>query len=314
MDELLIDDKKYLSTRRAAKVTGYAKDYVGQLCREGRVKARQVGRSWYVLEADIREHRFGTSEAGPPSVSFPKVENAKVESVVSSQTASSTAKTIDHTWEPPRYAPLYDEPPHINLIKKEELPGSVDPEPIASPPTTPAVPVASEPLDNLNEAWEAWFSNGPVEPATPPVGAATESGTPATQVPVVAEAEVKPTPVLTPTLEEAGSAPEPELENEREQVVPIVRRMEAPLYPTRDDNFLESDTYPARKTEERVAAPASRRRASFWVNLLRVVSILLALSAAGLAYLEAGPSKAVLSNVPASINALVGTSIYEKTK
>ena len=59
MDELVIGDKKYVSSKQAAKVTGYAKDYIGQLCREGRVPARLVGRSWYVLESAIHDHRFG---------------------------------------------------------------------------------------------------------------------------------------------------------------------------------------------------------------------------------------------------------------
>ncbi|MEK9160539.1 MAG: hypothetical protein AAB440_00685 [Patescibacteria group bacterium] len=62
MDDLVIEGKTYLSSKRAAEVTGYAKDYVGQLCREGRVEARLVGRSWYVLEGSIREHRFGENE------------------------------------------------------------------------------------------------------------------------------------------------------------------------------------------------------------------------------------------------------------
>lgn len=65
MDEIIIDEKKYVSSKRAAKITGYAKDYIGQLCREGRVPARLVGRSWYVLETAIQDHRFGgNSEAG----------------------------------------------------------------------------------------------------------------------------------------------------------------------------------------------------------------------------------------------------------
>ncbi|MHB1163603.1 MAG: hypothetical protein ACYCZZ_03760, partial [Minisyncoccota bacterium] len=62
MDELLIEGKKYISSKQAAKITGYAKDYIGQLCREGRVSARLVGRSWYVLEAAIQDHRFGAVE------------------------------------------------------------------------------------------------------------------------------------------------------------------------------------------------------------------------------------------------------------
>ncbi len=63
MDELTLEGKKYLSSKRAAKITGYAKDYIGQLCREGRVTARLVGRGWYVLEDSIREHRFGNDDS-----------------------------------------------------------------------------------------------------------------------------------------------------------------------------------------------------------------------------------------------------------
>lgn len=63
MEELTLDGELYFSTKRAAKITGYAKDYVGQLCREGRVQARLVGRNWYVLDSSIREHRFGESES-----------------------------------------------------------------------------------------------------------------------------------------------------------------------------------------------------------------------------------------------------------
>ena len=62
MDEIIIEEKKYISSKRAAKITGYAKDYIGQLCREGRVPARLVGRNWYVLETAIQDHRFGNPE------------------------------------------------------------------------------------------------------------------------------------------------------------------------------------------------------------------------------------------------------------
>lgn len=94
MDEILIEEKKYISSKRAAKLTGYAKDYIGQLCREGRVPARLVGRSWYVLEAAIQDHRFGdqttsfTSEVqkerddvsmSPLTSGFPRYETVKEE-------------------------------------------------------------------------------------------------------------------------------------------------------------------------------------------------------------------------------------------
>lgn len=80
MDELLIEEKRYISSKRAAKITGYAKDYIGQLCREGRVPARLVGRSWYVLETAIQDHRFGNQDIGSKEpLESPKYEASPVE-------------------------------------------------------------------------------------------------------------------------------------------------------------------------------------------------------------------------------------------
>jgi len=73
MEELTIGDKIYISSKRASEITGYAKDYIGQLCREGRVSATLVGRSWYVLESAIRDHRFGTEEQKSVSTVAQKV-------------------------------------------------------------------------------------------------------------------------------------------------------------------------------------------------------------------------------------------------
>ena len=86
MDEILIEEKKYVSSKQAAKITGYAKDYIGQLCREGRVPARLVGRSWYVLETAIQDHRFGDRVVEPV---------AKAE--------ERAPSSLQSTWEPPRY-------------------------------------------------------------------------------------------------------------------------------------------------------------------------------------------------------------------
>lgn len=56
VDELILKQRRYISAKRAAKICDYANDYVGQLCREGRVEAVRVGRNWYVEEASILEH------------------------------------------------------------------------------------------------------------------------------------------------------------------------------------------------------------------------------------------------------------------
>ena len=127
MDEILIEEKKYVSSKRAAKITGYAKDYIGQLCREGRVPARLVGRSWYVLESAIHDHRFGNPE---PTV-------APLKDVSQKSIAS---------WEPPRYeVSRADVLPSINRLQSPEAPILV---------TTEA------PIDDrghLQDSWKMWF-------------------------------------------------------------------------------------------------------------------------------------------------------------
>ncbi len=124
MDEILIEEKKYVSSKRAAKITGYAKDYIGQLCREGRVSARLVGRSWYVLESAIQDHRFGK-----PIL----------------QSNEDTSATPNKAWEPASYeaAPV------------EELPGIVDPEEVVVPKDPDSH--SEEPAKALEETWRSWF-------------------------------------------------------------------------------------------------------------------------------------------------------------
>lgn len=59
MKEITLNGRTYLSTKRAAEITGYTTDYVGQLARKGTVAAEQVGRNWYVAEDEIKKHKFG---------------------------------------------------------------------------------------------------------------------------------------------------------------------------------------------------------------------------------------------------------------
>ncbi len=142
MDEILIEERKYVSSKRAAKITGYAKDYIGQLCREGRVPARLVGRSWYVLEAAIQDHRFGS----------PAEEPAKP---VKAQEESS----LQSTWAAPRFEAYSAELlPSINRLATP-LPDNQEKTP-------------DEPLERLEDSWHAWFNRmadhtEPIIPAEP---------------------------------------------------------------------------------------------------------------------------------------------------
>jgi len=52
-EDFIYNGKKYISSKQASKVTGYTSDYIGQLCRGGKVEARRVGRSWFIAEESI---------------------------------------------------------------------------------------------------------------------------------------------------------------------------------------------------------------------------------------------------------------------
>lgn len=118
MDEILIEEKKYVSSKRAAKITGYAKDYIGQLCREGRVPARFVGRSWYVLESAINDHRFG-DEKSPVTTSVDAI----------------AMKT--------------DESPKYEAVPAQE--------PITAP-LVKSTTQSDESTSNLQDSWKEWFN------------------------------------------------------------------------------------------------------------------------------------------------------------
>jgi hypothetical protein len=161
MDELVIEDKKYVSSKRAASITGYAKDYIGQLCREGRVPARLVGRSWYVLESAIQDHRFGA----------PATQEAKVEKDV---------PVLKPTWEAPRY-------------EAETLPDLTQEEEEVVIPQDPEV---KEEIEPFHDSWRNWFEHiaeieqAPEESAPEPTPPALEEVK--EEVKIEAEGEVVP--------------------------------------------------------------------------------------------------------------------------
>lgn len=51
------DGKDYISAQRAAKITRYNQDYIGQLAREGKILSRMVGNRWYVDRDALLGHK-----------------------------------------------------------------------------------------------------------------------------------------------------------------------------------------------------------------------------------------------------------------
>ncbi len=132
MDELTIAGKKYISSKRASEITGYVKDYVGQLARGGKIPATRVGRAWYVDEQALRQHeRTGTftveevqlapavdvsADTKEVAVATPRkvfMEERKFATI--SHALLSTAQAhLPRTWQPIRY--LKDESGFIPSI------------------------------------------------------------------------------------------------------------------------------------------------------------------------------------------------------
>lgn len=116
MDELEIKGRKYISSKRASKITGYAKDYVGQLARGGKINATRVGRAWYVSEDEILTHAGITASedvATPGDVSVEEKLTPRKETLYSlNKLKASTpalAPKLLKTWSEVTYH--YDESP-----------------------------------------------------------------------------------------------------------------------------------------------------------------------------------------------------------
>ena len=66
MEVLAVDGKNYVKSSVIARELGYTSDYVGQLCRSGKVNAKLFGRTWYVEKNSISGHkvaRYRSSKA-----------------------------------------------------------------------------------------------------------------------------------------------------------------------------------------------------------------------------------------------------------
>ena len=55
--DLFFDNKKYISVKDASSLTSYSKDYIGQLCRQNKIKSKRIGKGWYVEEDSILNYR-----------------------------------------------------------------------------------------------------------------------------------------------------------------------------------------------------------------------------------------------------------------
>lgn len=81
MDELDVGGKRYISSKRGAELTGYAKDYIGQLARAGKVPGTRFGRAWFVEEAALLKHLGAEMTQTEEVVVAPPSSNVAVSSM-----------------------------------------------------------------------------------------------------------------------------------------------------------------------------------------------------------------------------------------
>lgn len=120
MDVVKVNGIEYERVSSLAKRFKYTSDYVGQLCRQNKVDAKRVGRSWYVNPDSLKEHKENRYHKNDSEVdektnnNNPKAKKSRinVEPVLTSKTTKiikdktkGFSKKTD--WKPLKYE--YDE-------------------------------------------------------------------------------------------------------------------------------------------------------------------------------------------------------------
>ena len=94
--EFFIEGKKYISASRASKISGYNSDYIGQLCRKSQIKCLMVGRSWFVEEESLKNHKVVASNT-PRGRGVKRIEISDQPAVLATIDTSSVQQKVEPT-------------------------------------------------------------------------------------------------------------------------------------------------------------------------------------------------------------------------
>jgi len=75
-EEILVGEKKYISSKRLSRDFGYTHDYISRLCREEKIDGKLVGRNWFVYEDSLSAYKKISRENQKNSLSE-KYKNIK---------------------------------------------------------------------------------------------------------------------------------------------------------------------------------------------------------------------------------------------
>ena len=120
-DVITVGGKEYISVKQASEITKYSKDYVGQLCRAGKIKCVMPVRTWWVDEASLLLH-MKTSEE-----------------LVRTYAKKAYSPTLSAAPAPLAMEPIPQTDP-LTVAAPTRLEAIPDAEPLVPPVPAPAVP------------------------------------------------------------------------------------------------------------------------------------------------------------------------------
>ncbi len=102
--DLFFENIRYISVKDASTLTGYSKDYIGQLCRQDKILSKRIGRIWYVGEDSIITYKntpatFDFAKNLAPHSVPASIKNENVVDLAQGPTASPIKEVLKSTPE-----------------------------------------------------------------------------------------------------------------------------------------------------------------------------------------------------------------------
>src|SRR3989344_5174159 len=133
---LTFEGKIFLSSSEAAKSTGYSSDYIGQLCRGGKLVCRRVGKGWFVEEGSLVSYKALDLNHAPS-----KAVRLNGSSPKAPLPPEHVYPAIDAFAEPGEKAA---EAPLLNTATTEPAPEPQTPQPLPAEPMTKVESVSKD--------------------------------------------------------------------------------------------------------------------------------------------------------------------------
>lgn len=83
-----------ISLAQAARLSGYHQDYLGQLCRAGKLSATKIGRTWFTTESAVRDFLRSLQGSSAPAASTKEQPQPELERKVIEASASSSGPHV----------------------------------------------------------------------------------------------------------------------------------------------------------------------------------------------------------------------------